>query len=279
VLASPSALAGLLALGATLAPPQAASIPLPPGRTTTVPVTSALGVSVEHAGPGGAFDLAVALDAEERWPEAAAQYQQAVVEWSEALRLHPSPALERAVQKAEREHQRSLLLASTLPARGRFEPSARFNPLEEGRLLRAKLMVVRAARGRAPPDLVARAVAAFEEVLRAAGPQRAGLETEARLLLCATRAAAGDRAAARLERARVTTAERHDLDNALPLAVCAAALGEDDEAMARLEIYVQRPAPHPLDPYTLRDLYLANDWDRLRGQPRFETLFAAALPP
>ena len=77
----------------------------------------------------------------------------------------------------------------------------------------------------------------------------------------------------------MTTAERHDLDNALPLAVCAAALGEDDEAMARLEIFVLRPAPHPLDPYTLRDLYLANDWDRLRGQPRFETLFAAALPP
>jgi hypothetical protein len=278
VLASPSALAGLLALGATVAAPHAASIPVPPGRTTTVPVTPALGVSVERAGPGRAFDLAVALDADERWPEAAAQYQQVVVEWSETLRLHPSPALERAVQKAEREHQRSLLLASTLPARGRFELSARFNPLEEGKLLRAKLMVVRAARGRAPPDLVARAVAAFEEVLRAAGPPR-GADTEARLLLCATRAAAGDRAAARLESARVTTAERHDLDNALPLAVCAAALGDDDEAMARLEIYVLRPAPHPLDPYTLRDLYLANDWDRLRGQPRFESLFAAALPP
>jgi hypothetical protein len=37
--------------------------------------------------------------------------------------------------------------------------------------------------------------------------------------------------------------------------------------------------PHPLDPYSLRDLYLANDCDRLRGTPRFETLFAAALPP
>jgi len=51
------------------------------------------------------------------------------------------------------------------------------------------------------------------------------------------------------------------------------ALGEDDAALAHLEMYVLRPAPHQAEPYTLRDLYLANDWDRLRGQPRFESLF------
>jgi hypothetical protein len=271
-----AALAGLLTLGPT--PDAGAPIPLPLGRTTTVVVTPALGTAVERAVPGAAFAAAAALDAEQRWGEAAAAYQQAIAEWSDASRLRPSAALDRAIQKAERERQRSLLLASTRPTRGRFESVATsINPLEEGRLLRAKLMIVRAARGRAPVDLVARARAAFEEALRLAGPSRA--DAEARLLLCATRAAAGDHAGARLERARVATAERHDLDNALALAVCAAALGEDDEAMARLEIALLRPMPHPLDPYSLRDLYLANDWDRLRGTPRFETLFAAALPP
>jgi hypothetical protein len=29
----------------------------------------------------------------------------------------------------------------------------------------------------------------------------------------------------------------------------------------------------------MRDLYLANDWDRLRGKPRFESLFRAAMAP
>jgi hypothetical protein len=33
-----------------------------------------------------------------------------------------------------------------------------------------------------------------------------------------------------------------------------------------------------MDPYTLRDLYLANDWDRLRGKPLFESLFRSSLP-
>ncbi|HEX4404745.1 MAG TPA: hypothetical protein VH560_07945 [Polyangia bacterium] len=271
-----AALAGLLTLGPT--PDAGAPIPLPLGRTTTVVVTPALGTAVERAVPGTAFAAAAALDAEQRWGEAAAEYQRALDEWSDAARLRPSPALDRAIQKAERERQRSLLLASTRPMRGRFESVATsINPLEEGRLLRAKVMVVRAARGRAPVDLTARTRAALEEALRLAGPSRGS--AEARLLLCATRAAAGDHAGARLERARVATAERHDLDNALALAVCAAALGEDAEAMARLEIALLRPVPHPLDPYSLRDLYLANDWDRLRGTPRFETLFAAALPP
>jgi hypothetical protein len=266
------------AAGASAAP--APAVPIASERTTTVRLAPDLGAALERAVPGRAFERAVALDAEQRWTEAAALYQEAVGEWSEALFLRPSPALERALQKAERERQRSLLLASTRPAPGRFEAlRAPVNPLEVGRLLRAKLMVVRAARGLAPPDLVTRARAAFEEALRATGTQRPSLEAEIRLQLCATRAAAGDRAGARLERAHVTSAERRDLDNALPLAVCAAALGEDDDALALLETYLLRPAPHPTDPFTLRDLYLANDWDRLRGKPRFESLFRAAFAP
>jgi hypothetical protein len=258
--------------------PAGVSVPLAPGRTTTVRLPPEPGVAIERAVPGRAFALAVGRDAEQRWAEAAALYQDAVVEWTEALQAHPSPALERAIQKAERERQRSTLLASTRPRGGRFESlRTSINPLEEGRLLRDKVMVVRAGRGLTPPELVARARAAFEEAARAT--PRPGLDAEVRLQLCATRAAAGDHAGARLERAHVTTADRHDLDNALPLAICAAALGEDDEAMARLEIHVLRPVAHPLDPYTLRDLYLANDWDRLRGSPRFETLFRSAMAP
>jgi hypothetical protein len=262
------------------AAPPAAGVPISPGRTTVVRLVPELGASVERAVPGRAFARAVDLDADQRWSEAVAVYQEAVAEWSEAMQRRPSPALERAVQKAERERQRSSLLASTRPARGRFEAlRAPVNPLEEGRLLRAKLMVVRAARGLPPPDLVARARDAFEEALRATGAPRPSLEAEIRLQLCATRAAAGDLTGARLERAHVTSAERHDLENALPLALCAATLGEDDDALALLETYLLRPAPHPTDPFTLRDLYLANDWDRLRGKPRFESLFRAAFAP
>jgi hypothetical protein len=262
------------------APPAAAGVPLQPRRTTTVRLAPDLGAAVERAVPGRAFGRAVDLDADQRWSEATAAYQEAIAEWTEAMLRRPSPALERAVQKAERERQRSSLLASTRPARGRFEAlRTPVNPLEEGRLLRAKLMVVRAARGLAPPDLVARASDAFEEALRTTGTPRPSLEAEIRLQLCATRAAAGDRAGARLERAHVTSAERRDLENALPLALCAAALGEDDDALALLENYLLRPAPHPTDPFTLRDLYLANDWDRLRGKPRFESLFRSAWQP
>jgi hypothetical protein len=251
--------------------------PLPLGRTTTVQYLPALGTSVERAVPGRAFAAAVALDAEQRWAEAASLYQQAASEWAEAARARPSPALDRAVQKAERERQRSQLLASTVPLRGRHESIVTsVNPLEEGRLLRAKLMVVRAARGLAPPNIYARARAAFEEALRNARRDRNNAVVEVRLMLCATHAAGGDVARARLERAHVTTADRLDLDNALPLAVCAAALGEDDAALAHLEAFALRPAPHQAEPYVLRELYLANDWDRLRGRPRFEALFRAA---
>jgi hypothetical protein len=265
---------------AVAAEPEPAPVAIAAGRTTTVRARPELGSAVERAVPNRAFARAAEADAEQRWSDAAALYQEAAADWTNALGVAPSVALEHAIQKAERERQRSTLLASTRDARGRPE-AARFmvNPLEEGRLLRGKLMLARAARGVAPPDLAARTRAAFEEAARVAGPARAGFEAEIRLHLCATRAAAGDPAGARLERAHVSTGERRDLENALPLALCAAALGEDAAALAYLETYLLRPLPHPTDPYTLRDLYLSNDWDRLRGTPRFESLFAAALPP
>ena len=81
--------------------------------------------------------------------------------------------------------------------------------------------------------------------------------------------------AARLELAHVATGERDDPATTLPLATCQAALGNLPEALTLLESYVRRqPVEQRLDPFALRDLYLANDWDRLRGDRRFETLFS-----
>jgi len=264
-------------LVAALAAAAGAPATLTPGHTTTIEYMPALGTAVERAVPGRTFGQAVAMDAELRWSDAAALYQQAVTEWSDAARAKPSPALDRAVLKAERERQRSQLLASTVPLRGRSESIVTsVNPLEEGRLLRAKLMVVRAARGQPPANLYARATAAFEEALRAVGRERPAIQTEIHLMLCATHAAGGDRTRARLELARVTSAERRDLDNFLALAVCEAALGEDEAAVGHLEAFALRPPPHQVDLSALRELYVANDWDRLRGRPRFETLFRTA---
>ena len=56
------------------------------------------------------------------------------------------------------------------------------------------------------------------------------------------------------------------------LAACAAALGETRAALAALELALL----HPVVGRVVRDnarLYEANDWDRLRGDPRFESLF------
>ena len=91
-------------------------------------------------------------------------------------------------------------------------------------------------------------------------------------MLCATYAIGGDAAAARLARAHVASAARTDPANAVARAACAAALGETDAARAALESFVLRPL-FPRSDLALRDVYLANDWDHLRGDPRFESLF------
>ena len=91
-------------------------------------------------------------------------------------------------------------------------------------------------------------------------------------MLCATYAIGGDAAAARLARAHVPSAARTDPANAVARAACAAALGETEAALAALESFVLRPL-FPRSDIALRDVYLANDWDHLRGDPRFESLF------
>src|SRR6185436_20186427 len=88
------------------------SAPLQPGRTTAVVVAVDVGAPVERAVPSKFYAQAAAADAEQRWGDAAALYREAVTEWTAAARVQPTRALELALAKAERERQRSQLLAS-----------------------------------------------------------------------------------------------------------------------------------------------------------------------
>ncbi|HVR64929.1 MAG TPA: hypothetical protein VMU50_23690 [Polyangia bacterium] len=251
-------------------------VPVASGRTTAVIAGAPLGQAVERAVPGRAFAQAVAQDAVLRWTEAATLYQQAILEWSAESRAHPSPALDRAVQKAERERQRSVTLANLeLPRPPQPDAVSRAMAVERARLLRTKLMVVRANIGAVPEPLYARTRAALAEAMRGTDGPPATNPTEAQLLLCAAHAAADAPQAARLALARVPTEQRQDPANALAMAVCAAALGDQASALSYLETHLHQR----IDSFTQRELYLANDWDRLRGQPRFEALFAGVAPP
>jgi len=285
----------IILIGSVLAGDRAAappsglpSWPLPPGRTTDVTVTVDVGAPLERAVASKAYAQAAAADGEQRWSDATALYREAASEWAAAARVQPSRALELAAAKAERERQRSQLLAARALAAQRMsggsnryarEPyTRRSDALDEGRLLRAKMMTARAVMERVPAGLYARTRDRLREALRAGAgtkpnPARMGGEAEIHLLLCATYAAGGDVEAARLARAHVTEAERADPANTVALAVCAAALGETRAAIAELEIVALHPGPGRSDRFQLRDLYLANDWDRLRGDPKFESLF------
>jgi hypothetical protein len=273
LLAAPGAGAG----GGTGTRPIAA----PPGRTITVVATEDIGAPLERAFPSAAYARAAAADAELRWDDARLLYRQAADDWTTSARTRPSRALENAVAKAEHEASTSQTLAGyerlgppsldRLPVEAR-RAFLRRRALELGRLLRAKLAATRAALGRTPPELYGRARARLEEARDAAPQLPDADDAEAELLLCATDAVGGDTAAARLARAHVPSAARADPANALARGACAAALGETDAALAALESFVLRPLI-PRAEATLRDVYLANDWDHLRGDPRFESLF------
>jgi hypothetical protein len=276
-----AAAAALAAAVAALTAP-APGVPVERGRTTTVVATDDVGAPLERAVPGRAYARGAAADAEQRWSDAESAYRDAVAEWNAVAKIQPSRALELAIAKAERERQR----AQALGARARASANRvhtvgmarRAEALEEGRLLRSKLMAARAISGRVAPALYARARDRLEEALRTRDPVSATAarlpgDAEIRLLLCATRAVGGDADAARLERAHVTEPERADPANTVALAVCAAALGETRAALSALELVALHPGPGHLDRFSLRDLYLSNDWDRLRGDPSFESLF------
>ena len=266
------------------------AISAPPGRTITVIATDDVGAPLERAFPSATYAHAAAADAELRWDDARLLYRQAADEWTASAHTHPSRALESAIAKAEHEASLSQTLAGyqrlgtpsleRLPAEARRVFLQR-RALEVGRLLRAKLMATRAVLGRVPPELYARTRARLEEARDAGAPIHAAQngsdgsdesDAETQLLLCATYAIGGDAAAARLARAHVRSAARVDPANAVARGACAAALGEADAALAALESFVLRPLI-PRNDIVLRDVYLANDWDHLRGDPRFESLF------
>src|SRR5260221_390262 len=76
---------------------------------------------------------------------------------------------------------------------------------------------------------------ALDQALRAARGPANGAQAEVYLLMCATHAAGGDAAAARLALAHVSREQRQDPGSALVMAICQAALGNEGAAMAFLE--------------------------------------------
>jgi len=255
-----------------------AATALAPGRTTVVVVPEDVGAPVERAVPNEDYQRAAQADAAERWDEARPLYRRAAEAWAAEARRHPAPALDLAIAKADHEATRSEELAvrsrnasfgGRIPENLR-EVFRRRQALEDGRLLRDKLMATRAALGRLPPELYA---GARDRLRQALDPEAApARNAEIQLWLCATEAVGGDARAARLARAAVPEAARADAANAVALAACDAALREDEAALRALESYVLRlPLPRPAD--LLRELSLSNDWDHLRGRRRFESLF------
>lgn len=254
------------------------AVTLAPGRTTVVVVREDVGAPLERAFPNQLYQRAAQADAAARWDDARVLYRRAAENWAARARRQPSPALDLAVAKAEREATRSEELA--VRARnaafgGRIPENLRDvfrrrQAFEDGRLLRDKVMATRAALGQLPPELFARARDRLRDAIDPEAPPARNAEVQ--LWLCALEAAGGDPAAARLARAAVPESARADTANAVALAGCAAALHEDEAALRALEGYVLRlPLPRPAD--LLRDLSLWNDWDRLRGSRRFESLF------
>lgn len=291
-------LARLLVLGAGLdagAPVDAGprgGILLPPGRTTTVVVQDAVGQPLERQGDflaaAPSYRRAIASDRDQRWVEAVGLYQQALIEVGAAAQLAPPQQLDQVAFKIELERRRSRALAEDAAAEsnaarrppGSATPPVRLLPMERARLLRQKLMAVRATVGSTPAALRASALAALTRVLQEAerdGGARdpaAPSAAEARMLMCATLAAAGDREAARAELARVRPDDRIDPARALPLAACQAALGWRDDALGSLAVAVARLGPSSrFLPGPSREIQSANDWDTLRTDPRFARLF------
>lgn len=232
------------------------------------------------------YRLGIAMDAQQRWREAADLYALAMIELGRAVSLDDRAPWGRAAEKVDLERRRAQVLARDTGASRPGDPqgqwsdrrphaaaaSARLAPLELGRLLRLKLMTIRAATGVAPSNLVGATVEALNRV--PSKGELAGGALEARLLLCATRAAAGDRLGARRELDHVSPRDLNHPGHALAAATCQAALGDTDDALASLAVGVYRlgPASRFL-PEQTRELQGENDWDVIRDDPRFERLF------
>jgi len=269
-------------------------------RTTTVIVEDVVGNPLERE-PGfvaaaPSYRRAIASDREQRWVEAVGLYQQTLLEVTAAAQALPPQQLDRVAFKIDLERRRSRALAEDAATelaagaarRGPGSVAAgvsatrggRLLPMEKARLLRHKLMAVRAATGAAPAGLRIVTMNALAQALResergaAAHDPAPPSASEVRMLGCATLAAAGDGPAARAELARVRPEDRTDPVRALSLAACQAALGYRDDALGSLAVALGRLGPSSrFLPGPTREIESANDWDTLRTDPRFIRLF------
>lgn len=267
----------------------AGEITLVPGQTTTVVIqTNALLPPERHPrflAQVPSYRRAVDLDGQQQWFEAAATYQRALIEVGHAAGLDDAPWWEDAAFKIDLERRRSQTLAR---AAGRLAATRGAPPsnqhLDRGRLLRLKLMSIRAATGGVPTGLASATIAGLSAALPGPAPAKStpagnppndGDNPDVRLLLCATRAVLGDRAGARLELAHVRHATRTSAPlHALALATCQVALGDHDDALGSLAVGVYRLGPSSrFLPGQTRELQIADDWDPLRRDPRFERIF------
>jgi hypothetical protein len=285
---------------ATGAGSQSDEIVVAEGRTTIVVVEPRVGRPLERdpelVAKVPSLPRALAMDRDQRWAEAAGLYQQALIEIGAAIRFSTSAIWEQAAFKIDLERRRSRALAQVqvrawsderLPPGQRPGTASQATPaVERARLLRSKLMAVRSGTGSVPPGLVSATLLALDQALRQAragdsnksdavrASPRAGGDPEIRLLLCATRAAAGDRMGARLELAHVAQMDRLDPARSLALGACQAALGHDDDALGSLAVAIDRLGPSQrFLPEQTRELESSNDWDPLRADPRFHRIF------
>lgn len=273
-----------------------------PGRTSTIVVEDDVGHPLEgepdFVAAAPSYRRAIAADRAQQWVEAAGAYQQALLEATAAPGLAAPARLEAVTFKIDLERRRSRALAEDEAARQwsatrqrtgpPTDPPARLLPLERARLLRLKMMAVRAATGITPGPL---RTATLSALARALVDAESGATTqdstgnrladrsapplaEIRLLSCATLGASGDRAAARQQLGLVAPADRGDPARALSLAACQVALGYRDDALASLAVTLNRFGPASrFVPGPARELQTANDWDPLRPDPRFARLF------
>lgn len=296
--AGPEVNAGAGGGGATGGTGGAPTILVWPGRTTTIVVQDDVGHPLEReqdfVAAAPSYRRAVAADRAQQWVQAAGAYQQALLEATAAPGISAPARLEAITFKLDLERRRSRALAEDEAARHWTEarrgtgpptgPPARLLPLERARLLRLKMMTVRAATGVTAAPLrtatlsaLARALVDAESRVTSQGTtddRAAPPLAEVRLLSCATLGASGDRATALQQLGLVAPADRGDPARALSLAACQIALGYRDDALASLAVALNRLGPSSrFLPGPGRELQSANDWDPLRPDPRFARLF------
>jgi tetratricopeptide (TPR) repeat protein len=260
----------LLALLAAAGPAAADADPqaLATSRTHVVRTRPRVAPGLETAMPRTAiYGQAVALDLEERFDESAARYRDAEVEFS---RLPSTPARQQTLSawqlKCRWQAQWSRQLA--LPRQG-LRPLDAYASAELGYAYLLKFLAARAFTGRPPLRLALKARALLEDAVR-----RDASNAAVRLTLATLLQELGDPLGAQRELARASAAlARDDALVALRLAAYHAAAGDHPRALEALERVFRRRWGVP------ELLRWSNEYDRLRGDPRFKRLIESGYRP